>query len=458
MGLNFPTLPSVGTLYPQPALPGVPQYRWDGEKWSLQSLLSKQPIWDDGSAAMNAQLTLVAPPVAPTDAAAKSYVDAGDTTAAAGKVRYDQAQALTTAQQEQARINVAAAPLDAFAQFGLQFNGGCEVDQINVGVQQTANGYNIDGWAGTRTGTWTCSWQRVADAPPGYRTSLKCAVTAGNASPAPSDIIVNNHYVEGLRIARLRWGTANAQPLSIAFWIKAHRPGLYAGAVRNFAGDRSYTFTYNVAQADTWEYKTITVPGDTAGTWLTGGVGAMIVTFTTACGSTYQTAPGAWTAGNFFSAPGAINGAQANTDTFQITGLLLLPGIELPTAARAPFTQRFYDDELRASQRYLVRLKGDVGAQPLLSGLCYTATLALFSWLFPTSMRIIPAITGTASGGLAVRNINAGTTPISSIAASQVGAQSARIDATVASGLTAGQAALLECAIVDSGLIADARM
>jgi hypothetical protein len=33
MGLNFPSSPAIGALHPDPAQAGVPQYKWDGEKW-----------------------------------------------------------------------------------------------------------------------------------------------------------------------------------------------------------------------------------------------------------------------------------------------------------------------------------------------------------------------------------------------------------------------------------------
>lgn len=107
MGINFPNAPTVGQLYPLPAVVGVPQYRWDGEKWTQSSLQAKAVIYADGSVPMTAGLTLVAPPVNPTDAAAKSYVD-GLTGLASGVVHYDAAQALTAAQMAQAQANIAA--------------------------------------------------------------------------------------------------------------------------------------------------------------------------------------------------------------------------------------------------------------------------------------------------------------------------------------------------------------
>jgi hypothetical protein len=455
MGLNFPAAPIVGTLYPQPAIPGVAVYRYDGEKWSLQSLLAKQPIYDDGSVAMNAQLTLVAPPVAATDAVAKSYVDSRPP--ATGALRYDIAQGLTTAQQEQSRQNIYAAPLDAMGYFGLQVNGSCDFDQLNGGAATTALGYCLDTWVFNRIGVWTASVQQVPDAPPGYRNSLKLSCTGGNGAPAPSDLMTLYEVVEGVRVGRLRWGTASAQPLSIAFWAKAHRPGNYGGSLRNPAGDRSYPFPLTINAADTWEYKTVTIPGDTIGTWPGGGVSGLLVNFTLAAGANYAGPPGVWAGANYLTVNGATNGAQLTTDTLQITGLLLLPGIELPSALRAPFTQRFYDDELRACQRYYYKTAPPFVGGSLAAGVVWSATLSLLHWQFPVSMRVSPTCTGTGSGGLQLR-LNQVAVPVSSVNFNGVGQQTARIDASVASGGVVGQGTTLEVNIVGSGLVASANM
>lgn len=117
-GMNFPPTPSVGTLFPTVFVPGQPQYRWDGEKWTSSLVAgSKKPIYDDGSVPMAAQLTLLATPVNPQDAAAKGYVDAGDAAISTGiastidaqitakAVRYDGAQTLTAANRKQVATN-----------------------------------------------------------------------------------------------------------------------------------------------------------------------------------------------------------------------------------------------------------------------------------------------------------------------------------------------------------------
>jgi hypothetical protein len=79
MAFDFPNAPTVGQKYPASPVGGQPTYTWDGEKWTTVggAIAGKTAVWTDGTTPMTAQLTLIAPPVNPTDAVAKSYADAG---------------------------------------------------------------------------------------------------------------------------------------------------------------------------------------------------------------------------------------------------------------------------------------------------------------------------------------------------------------------------------------------
>jgi hypothetical protein len=348
MGINFPNTPTTGQLYPQPPVAGQPVYRWDGQKWTTQgATATKTPVYTDGSTAMTAQLKLFgSPPVATNDAVPKSYSDLG--------IRSDFAQSLTTAQQVQARQNVYAAPFDALAYNGIQINGSMELSQLNGATPVTASGtYVVDGWLIGFNGSMAVSAAQVADAPSGYNNSLKVTVTTADPTLAASDYTSIQQPIEGFRTSRLAFGTAAAQPVSIGFLTKIHRTGTYSGGVRNSANTRSYPFSFTQNVADTWEYKTITVPGDVTGTWVgnTNGIGLSIF-FTMAAGTTFQAPANAWATGNFIASTGTINGVAATTDVFQITGVVILPGIELPSAARAPFIARSYTQELHLCLRY----------------------------------------------------------------------------------------------------------
>jgi hypothetical protein len=238
----------------------------------------------------------------------------------------------------------------------LIINGGMEIDQINVGAAQTglATGvrYVLDQWEQQSAGAVVVTAQQVTDAPPGFEKSLKISVTTADTSIAAGDYCVVFTVFEGLRWARLGFGAAGASSVAIAFKVKAHRTGTYTGGLVNAAATRSYTFEFTVNAADTWEYKSVVIPGDTTGTWQTGNVLAAYLLFGMAAGSTFQTAAGSWAAGNFFATSNQINGVAATTDTFQICGVAVVPGTVPVPEALLPHWVGNFDEELLACQRY----------------------------------------------------------------------------------------------------------
>ena len=240
---------------------------------------------------------------------------------------------------------------------GVQTNGAMEVSQERaLGDASTPSlSYLVDGTIfdfDSSTGLVANATQ-VADGPPGFTRSIKISVTTGLPTLAANTTCRFLHRIEGYRLAKLSFGTANARPLSIGFWTKIHRPGKYSGTFRNRVAARSYTFNFTQNVADVWEWKTIVIPGDTTGSWEIQESAAMNVSFVMAAGSNYITpTPNAWASGNFLVTSDSINGVAAAGDSFQITGLIILPGLELPTAAQSPFIMRPFDQELTICQRY----------------------------------------------------------------------------------------------------------
>lgn len=292
-------------------------YAWDGEKWQLAT----------GS---------------PTTT---------------GVVRYDIAQALTAPQQVQARQNVYAAPFDAMAYSGMQINGSMDVSQ-EKGVAGTtvSNQYIVDGWkliAALSSGAVNVA--QSAYRINGFSNILAVSVAVAQATMAAGDVQHVYQIIEGYRIARLAWGTANAQPITIGFWTAHQRIGTYSVGVRNLTAppNRSYVAAYTQNVSGALEYKTVTIPGCTDGTWAADYTGGLSIAFVNACGTT-STAPsaGSWQVGNYVAAPGQVNGATSTADVFRITGVVIFPGIEAPSAARAPLIMRPYDQELILCKRY----------------------------------------------------------------------------------------------------------
>jgi hypothetical protein len=253
-----------------------------------------------------------------------------------------------------AAANVLAA--DIYSYGGIQSNGSMEVSQeFGAAAQSTSGQHVVDQWVYAKGASVTAvaPAQQVTDAPPGFLNSVKFAVTTAQAAIAAADYFGLMQGIEGYRMEGLAWGTSGAQPLTLGFWCKAHRTGLYSGAIRNSVATRSYPFTWTQNAADTWEWKTIAVPGDALGAWATGTGLGMILSFMLAIGATSAGPPGAWAAGNFYGATGVVNGIAAVTDTFQITGVVILPTTNAPSAAASPKIMRPYDRELQLCMRYV---------------------------------------------------------------------------------------------------------
>jgi hypothetical protein len=249
----------------------------------------------------------------------------------------------------------AAAPLDALAYNGMQVNGSMEVSQ-ELGTAGTGTNakYICDGWQLLKGGVPVVLAQQFGSSlATGFQSFIGVTVSTAQPSLAAGDFACVTQMLEGYRISRLGWGTANAQPITIGFWSDHTGAGVYSGTVRNGAVTRSYAFTYTQNVSNIPQYNTVTIPGCTDGVWPSDNTLAMTISFAMASGSTL-TAPSAntWLNGNYIAAPGQVNSVATTSGVLRITGVIVLPGIEVPTAARSAFIMRPFDQELDICQRY----------------------------------------------------------------------------------------------------------
>jgi hypothetical protein len=193
-------------------------------------------------------------------------------------------------------------------------------------------------------------------APPGFSKYLGVVSTSAYSIVA-SDLYLISHAIEGQNITDFAWGTASAKPITLSFWVRSSLTGVFGGSIRNGTGSRSYPFTYTIISANTWEQKTITIPGDTTGTWATDNTAGMILTWGLGVGSTYSGTAGSWVPSNLVSTPGAVSVVSTNSATFYITGVQL----ELGSVA-TPFEQLPYGLELALCQRYFEKIGGQANA------------------------------------------------------------------------------------------------
>jgi hypothetical protein len=230
-------------------------------------------------------------------------------------------------------------------------NGDMRIDARNAGASVTmdaATQFAVDRFSTNYTTAIgaTLSIQQVTDAPSGFNNSYKFTVTTG-ASTSGTQGISLWHRIEGNNVADLAFGTAAAQDVTISFWVKSTLTGTFGGGLLNSAFNRSYPFTYTISSANTWEYKTVTIPGDTTGTWLTNNGTGMLVSFDWGTGDDRRGTAGAWVAARAQGALGAVKAVETTGATWQITGVQLEAG-----SVATPFERRLYGQELALCQRY----------------------------------------------------------------------------------------------------------
>ena len=320
-------------------------------------------------------------------------------------------------------------------------NGAMTIDQRNAGASVTpANGaYTLDRWGVNQFANASkFSVQQSSTVPTGFNNSL--IVTSLSAySVAVGDIYSIFQRIEGFNVADLGWGTANAQTVTLSFWVRSSLTGTFGGAFQNDAGDRAYPFTYTISAANTWEQKSITITGDTTGTWLkTNGLGLQI-TFGLGVGSNRSSTAGSWQAGNFGSATGATSVVGTNGATWYLTGVQL----EVGTSA-TPFERRLYGQELALCQRYLP-IADSTGGDGYYAGQCSATSAGYIAIPFSVPARDKPTgITlSAAATSYAVTTSLAGQVAPTGIVFTDGGITSGLVNFTGASSLTAGNATLL---------------
>jgi hypothetical protein len=199
-------------------------------------------------------------------------------------------------------------------------------------------------------GTWTLTQEQDAPTGSGFRNSLKMLCTTADASPAAGDFLFVSQRIEGQNLQAIRKGTANAQQLTLSFWVKSNVTGTYTLEIRDLDNARSVSAAYTVASSGTWEKKTAIIPADTTGVLDNDNAGSFTVYWNLGQGTnftsgTLNTTWGSRTLANI--AVGQTNLAAATDNYWQITGVQLEVG-----AVATPFEFKPLAQELQECERY----------------------------------------------------------------------------------------------------------
>jgi len=319
-------------------------------------------------------------------------------------------------------------------------NGDMRIDQRNAGASTTTTDYTLDRWRLTAEQSAKLSVQRNAGAvtPPNGFSNYLGATSLSAYSISSSDYFSLDQYVEGNNWSDLAWGTASAQSATLSFWVRSSLTGSFGGVIKNAksGATRSYPFTYTISAANTWEYKTVTVAGDTSGSWASSTDVGVCVAFGLGVGSSLSGAAGSWAGANYLGANGATSVVGTDGATFYITGAQLEAG-----TVATPFERRQFGQELALCQRYLPAFVS-TSTNNTIPGSFFgaAATAASGSYSFMVRSRVPPTgITISSGSHFTLTRPSTGSITATGINFAAAGTDAAQLEFTAASGLVADQ-------------------
>jgi hypothetical protein len=301
-------------------------------------------------------------------------------------------------------------------------NGNMAIDQRNAGAAtaNTINGYTIDRWVVAQsTAGKLIAQQNAGSVTPPVGFSNYLGITSQSAYSVSSiDTYYIRQGIEGFNFADCNWGTANAKTVTLSFWVRSSLTGTFGGTLNNAAYSRSYPFSYTISSANTWEQKSVTIPGDTTGTWVgaTNGVGLNVL-INLGAGSTYSGTVNTWASAVYVAPTGATSVVGTNGATFYITGVQLEVGTQATTFTTAGGS---YGAELALCQRYFqgTTNPNDGNNYYYGSGSNLTTSIAYITYPFLVSMRASPTLTSSGTFNIRGGANNETVTAVSLVTAS----------------------------------------
>ena len=310
----------------------------------------------------------------------------------------------------------------------LIINGDMSIDQRNSGASQTiasANTYYIDRFLAREVTDGALTIDQDTTSPDDFTHSMKITTTTADSSLSSTQRAYVVQKIEGYNISKLAFGTSSAKSITISFYVRSSLTGTFSGSILNEGENRSYVFEYTINSADTWERKTITIAGDTSGTWDTDNTVGISIYFSMGMGSTYSGSAGAWSGNQLFASTGSTNLIGTLNATWYITGLQLEVGTSASDFEFVPFDvnlqrcQRYFFTYIGTEQEWVYKENNNANGS--------------WAWLvIPHIMRTVPTI--TFDSGWTGGTVEGLTGTISSLSASNIEKYRASLRLTMSSG------------------------
>ena len=278
-------------------------------------------------------------------------------------------------------------------------NGGMRINQRGAGSLTINSGslqYPCDRFAArgvSSAGVFTL--EKVTDSPAGFTNSLKATVTTADSSLSGTESYRIVQHIEGNNTSYLNWGSSDKQTATLSFKVKSSLTGTFGGAVQNGDYNRFVPFSYTISNANTWEDKTVTITGDTTGTYQTGT--ALAVRLNWSLGAAQLGTAGTYSGSALNGATGQTQVISTNGATWQVTGVQLEVG-----SIATDFEHRSISEELALCQRYC-QVWAESGDALCVAGKGQGSTAIDFLWSLAVPLRESPTLSQTGSGWRAFR-------------------------------------------------------
>jgi len=235
----------------------------------------------------------------------------------------------------------------------------------------------------------------------GFRTALKCDVTTADGTLATTQRFQIQQIIEAQNLQSLKFGTASAEKLTLAFWVKATKTGTHIVRLFLYDDDRSVSASYTVSSSDTWEHKVLNFPADTTGVIDNNNGAGMQVNWFMGAGASFQSGTLATTWGTNTTANdavGQVNGLDSTSNNFHLTGVQLEVG-EYTSSTLPPFQHESYGDNLVRCQRYYYKIGPMVDGEYFGDGNIDGSNDAQILVPFAVTMRTNPTAIETSGTG-----------------------------------------------------------
>jgi hypothetical protein len=345
---------------------------------------------------------------------------------------------VTTAKIKDDAVTAAKVAAGVLPAKNLIINGDMRIAQRGTSFAgPSANDYTLDRFSiGGAFGSGVVTITQDTDVPDQeFAYSLKVDVTTLDSSIAAGETYSIQHKVEGFNFVQAAFGTSDAKTVTLSFWVKSTKTGTFCVGFRNSAANRAQPKEYTVSSADTWEKKTITLAGDTTGTWVENNGTGLIMDWSLGTGSNFHGTVNTWEAANDISTSSQVNAMDSASNNFFLTGVQLEVG-----SAASDFEHRDYGSELARCQRYFERWVEDGSGNDIIgTGWALDTSSAICHWPFKVTKRSTPTISFSNTAHFRIWYLASFQESTAATTYQGINADGVMIDLTTASAsLTAG--------------------